>query len=313
YASSSERRESRFGKSMNEIGEIYLKRIREAFPNLEIKTIRNNSDGLTNGVFIVNEDLVFRFPKNETWALELLANEIKVIKLLRNLVEIPLPQIELAAEDLSVHRFIRGKPLCRHDVLKLNEKEKTKIAEQLSVFLKQMHNVPMKEVKRHGIGNSDTNRSREVWLKLYENAQKELFPLMLPDVREMTDAHFASIVADESFMNHKACLMNGDFVPPHILYDETKRKVVGIIDFGTAGTGDAAGDFACVVYNYGESFLKRMTRVYPEIRENIDRARFWAGTLELQWALSGVRTKNVWWHLVSMSGASDAQPIGTGF
>jgi aminoglycoside phosphotransferase (APT) family kinase protein len=298
---------------MNSISEKYLKRIREAFPNLEIKTIRNNSDGLTNDVLIVNDDLVFRFPKNKTWARELLANEIKVIELLRNLVEIPLPQFELAAEDLSVHRFIKGKPLCRHDVLKSNEKEKTKIAEQLGVFLKQMHNVPMEEVKRHGIGNSDTNRSREVWLKLYENAQKELFPLVMPHVREMTDEHFASLVRDAEFMNHEPRLMNGDFVPYHILYDETKRKVVGIIDFGTAGAGDAAADFACVIYNYGESFLKRMTRVYPEISEAIDRARFWAGTLELQWALSGISTKNVWWHLVSMSGARDAQPIGSEF
>ncbi len=67
---------------MNSISEKYLKRIRETFPNLEIKLIRSNSDGLTNDVLIVNDDLVFRFPKNETWARELLANEIKVIELL---------------------------------------------------------------------------------------------------------------------------------------------------------------------------------------------------------------------------------------
>ena len=298
---------------MNETSEIYLKRIREAFPNLEIRTICNNSDGLTNDVLIINDDLVFRFPKNETWARELLANEIKVIKLLRNLVEIPLPQFELTAEDLAVHRFIRGKPLCRHDVLKSNEKEKTKNAEQLGVFLKQMHNVPMAEVRRHEIGNSDTNRSREVWLKLYEDAQKELFPFMMPHVREITVEHFATIRRDADFMKHVPCLMNGDFVPYHILFDETQRKIVGMIDFGTAGIGDAAADFACVIYNYGEEFLKRMTRVYPEIPASIDRARFWAGTLELQWALSGIRTKNVWWHLVSMSGARDTQPIGSEF
>jgi len=135
----------------------------------------------------------------------------------------------------------------------------------------------------------------------------------MPHVREMTDEHFAPIRRDADFMKHEPRLMNGDFVPYHILFDETQRKVVGVIDFGTAGIGDAAADFACVIYNYGEGFLKRMTRVYPEISASINRARFWAGTLELQWALSGARTKNVWWHLVSMSGARDAQPIGSEF
>jgi aminoglycoside 2''-phosphotransferase len=291
----------------------HLQRIKETFPRLEIVSIRAVADGLTNDVLIVNDELVFRFPKNETWARELLANEIKVIELLRKFVELPLPQFEFAAEDLSVHRYIKGKPLARHDILKTTEAEQNKIAEQLGDFLRQMHGVPMPKVKQNKIAPSDTNRSRDAWLKLYEDAQKELFPLMMPHVREAVDEHFAPIATDKNFMNHEPRLMNGDFVPYHILYDEAKKKIVGIIDFGTAGTGDAATDFACVIYNYGESFLKRMTGVYPEISDGVDRARFWAGTLELQWALSGVRTKNAWWHLVSLSGASDSKLIKSEF
>lgn len=298
---------------MTQINPAYLQRIRETFPDLDVHSFVANTDGLTNDVFIAGDELVFRFPKNDTWARELLTNEFKVIKLLEKYVELPLPQIEYKAADMMVHRFIKGKPLTRHDVLKMSEAEQARIAEQLGNSLRQMHGVPMNEVQENEIGQSDTNRSREVWLKLYENVQKELFEKMMPHVREMIDAHFAPIVADAEFMAHEPRLMNGDFVPYHILFDAEAKKINGVIDFGTAGTGDVAADFACVIYNYGESFLRRMKPVYSDISNSIRRARFWAGTLELQWALSGERSKNVWWHLVSMSAARDVNLIDEKF
>jgi aminoglycoside 2''-phosphotransferase len=288
-------------------------KIKEIFPNLEIKSVRANTDGLINEVLIVNEDLVFRFPKNDVWGKKLLTNETKVIELARKHVEIPLPQFEYVSEDLVVYRFIKGNALRREDILKLNAKEQARIAAQLAEFLRQFHNIPAKEIERSGIAQSDVNRSRDVWLKLFEDAKRELFPQMMPHVRESVEEHFAPIIHDENFMNYTPKLVNGDIVPYHIIFDRDAKRINAIIDFGTAGTGDAAADFACIIYNYGESFLKLMAETYPEIRDSIDRARFWSGTLHLQWALSGARTKNVWWNLVHLSGARDVSPIGSEF
>jgi aminoglycoside 2''-phosphotransferase len=107
-------------------------------------------------------------------------------------------------------------------------------------------------------------------------------------------------------------LINGDTTPYHILFDRQARTLAGIIDFGTAGIGDPAADFACIIYNYGESFLQRMAEFYPEIEEAIDRARFWAGTLELQWSLSGRRARaSKWsWFTAHLGSARDVMPIG---
>jgi aminoglycoside 2''-phosphotransferase len=288
-------------------------KIKEIFPNLEIKSVRANTEGLINEVLIVNEDLVFRFPKNEVWGKKLLTNETKIINLAREYVEIPLPQFEYVSEDLVVYRFIKGNALRREDILKLNAKEQARVAAQLAEFLRQFHNIPMKEIERNGVAQSDVNRSRDVWLKLFEDAKKELFPLMMPHVRESVEEHFAPLIHDENFMNYAPKLINGDIVPYHIIFDRDAKRINGIIDFGTAGTGDAAADFSCVIYNYGESFLKRMAQTYPEISDAIDRARFWSGTLHLQWALSGLRTKNFWWNLVHLSGARDVSTIGSEF
>ena len=291
----------------------HLKKIKAIFPNLEITTIRTNADGLINDVLIVNEDLVFRFPRNADWGVKLFTNEIKVIELARKYVEIPLPQFEYKSDDLAVYRFIKGDALRREDILNLTEKEQNKIAERLAAFLKQFHEIPQSELKQNQIGQSDVNRSRETWIKLFETVEKELFPLMMPHVRESVREHFAPILADTQFMDYEPQLINGDIVPYHIIYDRERKQINGIIDFGTAGIGDAAADFSCIIYNYGETFLAKMAKSYPEIEMAIERARFWAGTLQLQWALSGLRTKNYWWNLVHIGGARDTMPIGAKF
>ena len=296
-----------------EINPAHLQKIKAVFPNLKISTIRVNTDGLINDVLIVNEDLVFRFPRNADWGVKLFTNEIKVIELARKYVEIPLPQFEYKADDLAVYRFIKGDALRREDILNLTEKEQDKIADRLAVFLKQFHEIPESELKQNKIAPSDVNRSRETWLKLFESVEKELFPSMMPHVRESVKEHFAPILADAQFMNYEPQLINGDIAPYHIIYDRERKRINGIIDFGTAGVGDAAADFSCMIFNYGESFLTKMAKSYPEIENGIDRARFWAGTLPLQWALSGYRTKNYWWNLVHIGGARDAMPVGAKF
>src|SRR5215218_10247584 len=112
-----------------EINPAHLEKIKEVFPALEISSVRANTDGLINDVLIVNEDLVFRFPRNSEWGKKLLANEIKIIELARKYVEIPLPRFEYKSEDLAVYRFIKGDALRREDILKLSDKKQSQIIE----------------------------------------------------------------------------------------------------------------------------------------------------------------------------------------
>lgn len=290
----------------------YLGRIRECMPHLSVETVRANREGLTNDVLVVNERLVFRFPKNDTWARKLLANEIKVIELARNYLDIEIPHVECKAADLVAYRFIEGSPLQRNDILALDEGDRDAIADQFATYLKQLHGIPLDEVERQGIAQSDTNRGRAAWLRLFEDVQRELFPSLMPHAREWVERHFAPLLADARFMDYEPRLIDGEPTPYHVLFDGRARRIGGVIDFGTAGVGDPATDFAVVIYYYGESFLRRMSKFYPEIKNGLDRARFWAGTLELQWALSGIRGRNAaWsWFTVHLGGARDVLPVG---
>ena len=91
----------------------------------------------------------------------------------------------------------------------------------------------------------------------------------------------------------------------------TISMLTGMIDFGTAGIGDPAADYACIINTYGESFLARVAKYDSRVEATLDRARFWAGTLELQWLLAGIRQNDPSWYTAHIGNARDVAPIGT--
>jgi aminoglycoside 2''-phosphotransferase len=108
--------------------------------------------------------------------------------------------------------------------------------------------------------------------------------------------------------------MNGDLGPYHLLYNPQTRRLNGVIDFGTAGLGDPATDFGCLIDQFGETFVRLMAPTYPDMAQHIERARFWAGTLELQWLLGGLRYPDEPdWFMVHIGRARDVLPIGSGW
>jgi hypothetical protein len=52
-------------------------RIQQRFLAFGVSTVRVNNDGLVNKVVIVNDELIFRFPKNEL-AKQSLAHETRI-------------------------------------------------------------------------------------------------------------------------------------------------------------------------------------------------------------------------------------------
>ena len=287
----------------------YLNRIKDRFPDIDINNIRENKDGLINDVLILNEERVFRFAKDNDSAKKILMHEILIVKLIAPFVEVTVPDFDLIEDDFVSYRFIPGKPLLRNDIVILNHSEQDKLAQQLAQFLKDLHTIPEVKWTENEIGPSDVNRNREVWCKLYEDIQDQLFPHMMGHSKELVRRHFEPVITSRISMEYRPALINGDLGAYHILYDSVVRKINGVIDFGTAGVGDPAADLACMLYYYGENFVQRMNKFYPELIEAIDRARFWAGTFELQCALGGIRTKDLSWFMGHLGGMKDMAPV----
>ena len=291
----------------------HFEQIKQIYPDVTTDCLRAVHDGLVNDVVIVNEERIFRFPKNDDWARDLLRQEIRVLELINDKVTLDIPRYDIVTDAFVSYPLIQGEPLYGWDLLRLSENQQDSLAEKLAEFLTEMHGVPLDSVRAAGIGDSNVNRPRDVWMRLLSDVQRELFPHMMPHSRHWVAAHFEPLLRDEHFMDYNPVLMNGDIPCDHLLWNKTEAKLTGVIDFGTAGIGDPAADYACVIYNYGETFLTRMARYDPAIEDAVNRARFWAGTSELQWALTGIRRKSPIWHTVHVGSAKDMSPIGVPF
>lgn len=281
--------------------ERYMARIQQLEPQLAVERVQINRDGLMNDVVIVNGELVFRFPKTDAARADL-AREVALLRLVGAHVDLRIPQIEIEAADVVMYRRIPGEPLYRHQLLRLGEREQAAIAAQLGQFLAQLHALRSRE-------DSPREDRRARYLALLADVEQLIAPQLWADQRAWVADLFAPVVAgDLDLDQYTPALIHNDLASYHLLYDPAGAQLTGVIDFGVAGEGDPAADYACLISAYGESFLRHMP-VDPGV---LDRARFLAGALELEWAVSGVRTGDTSWLLVHLGRARDALPWRAG-
>ncbi len=284
----------------------YLQRIRALAPGLDLDQVTVNNEGLVNDVVIVNHEWVFRFPKAD-WAKAALKQETAILDVVRRYVDMPAPHFDYR-DDTVMYRLLPGEPLHRNDILSLDETAKDAIADQLATFLRQLHAIPLDELQQRDIQPAESQRGYDDWMRLYDDVQRELYPLMMKHTREWVRRHFEAVERDN--LAYHPALIHGDLAQYHILYDPAARKINGIIDFGVGGLGDPAVDYSNILNIYGETVLRRMAKYDPGVQPALNRARFMAGTMELQWLLGGVRSKDFSWFTVHIDRARDALPIG---
>ncbi len=291
------------------IPEAYLKRIREIYPDQTFKTFDFNEDGMVNDVVVLDGRIVCRFPKHD-WAFEFLQHEARVLELVREHVDVTVPNLEVLEKDIASYPFLKGVPLSRRRLFELPQETRRAVLASLGGFLNALHHIPLVEVRKAGVRASDANRSLEDWLNFYAEVEETLFPLLMRHQRRAIKEHFAPVVEGGLSLEYQPALIHGDLGAYHVLSDKDAQALAGILDFGTAGVGDPATDVAVVLGKYGETFVGEMREAYPGLESHLERARFWAGTVELQWALAGIKHNNKRLSLAHLGGARDVLPVG---
>lgn len=284
--------------------DTYEQRIRNIFPELSIENISLNDEGLNFDIVIVNNKLVFRFAKHED-AVKKLSTESRFLEGIHKYITLKVPNIFYKSQEVVGYFMIPGVSLRKDILLGFDEKTIQFVAEQLAAFLKELHSVPVDKVLGFDIPVSDVTPKDEDWLDLYNRVQEEVFPHMMVHAREWAKNHFESFLANKSNFDYEPKLIHGDLGAYHILVDIQKKRINGIIDFSNSGLGDPARDIATLIHTYGESFLSRFNKIYPESSAYLKRARFYAETFELQWALSGIKSKELSWFLSHLGSAKD--------
>ncbi len=288
----------------------HLQQITQVRPDLVIEEVEHNRDGMLNDIVIINSNIIFRFPRY-TWVLEDMEQERICLEFIQDRSNLAVPVWRSYDQGFISYEAIPGIPLSRNQLLQFPRKDQQAIAEQLALFLRNMHHLPGRRQEAGEVKRSLTYQSYNDWLSLLDELQQELFPFLSSYMQDQIEEIFHPLIGDNTFMDCREYLIHGDLRSYHILYDPDSRRITGIIDFGSAGLGDPAYDISSIINDYGEGFAALISRHYPGIKEMIDRARFWALTSELQWALAGVRTQDPSWFLVHLTGARDISPLGS--
>jgi aminoglycoside 2''-phosphotransferase len=272
--------------------QAYVQCIHRAYPDLAIDRAYLNREGQYNDVLVVNEALIFRFAKVPA-ALQTLRQETAIVRSIRNHITLAIPDpiyhnlgTFAIGEAFVGYPMIAGKPLWRDLFRTIHDPEALDtLACQLATFLRELHAIPVDEVIPIDLALED---GPDGWADMYRRIREKLYPHMRSDARTQVTDHFESYLHDPHAYAFEPVLRHGDFGTGNLIYDPDACRMAGVIDFGGAGLGDGATDMAGLLASFGESFLARCARYYPEIEAASERIRFYYGTFALQEALFGV-------------------------
>ncbi len=272
---------------------VYLARVRDVYPDLDIQTVESHSGGQFNDILVVNEGLIFRFPKTSDAARKL-ATETVILRALQGRVNLPVPDPVYLGSDPRTgeplfmgYRMIPGEPLWRETVAAIEDEDiLDRLATQLAIFLRQLHGVAVPDLGLELPVADGVDR----WMGMYVAFREELFGYIREDARRLIAREFEEFLGETRHFEWQPCLRHGDFGSSNILYDPHAQHISGVIDFGSAALGDPATDLAAVS-GYGERLLEGFYPVYPDLLSTAsrERAEFYRSTFALQQALWALR------------------------
>ena len=282
---------------------IWMERIRAIMPELTIKEIEINQDGAINDILIVNHNLVFRFTKAEKY-FALLDSELGVLDFIRPHLSVQIPEPIHREPGLWVYPLLEGEPLLFEDILDLDAIRQQTLADQIGKFLHELHSIPTSGLNIR-LPVTRAFVKRDEWVGFRKAFRERVFPLLQQNQIHWIERLFDRVLQDPEFFNYAPVLIHGDLAPYHLLYSPMETRLCGVLDFGQAGLGDPASDFGILISIYGEHFVLKMKNTYPDLEKQLQRARFYAQSIELEWTLRGMESGENFWFTAHLGGARD--------
>lgn len=205
----------------------------------------------------VNDQWIFRFPKssvidkkiNKKWNFLNSFSEISPVQ---------VPKPKYITNNLIGYKKIVGDPISPAQIEKLNNKDKSKIAKQMGLFLKALHTHKDKSI------NFDTGYL-VMRIKDYNSYPKEFAKYLNIKECKVLETMINKIAKNPSNFRKPTKIIHGDFNSNNILWDKKRNIITGILDWSDMGLGVPAMDFISVAdFNVkdNDKFLKDILKWY---------------------------------------------------
>ena len=228
-------------------------------PGLSIESTRVVGEGWNCVAYVVNDELVFRFPKRaDIW--EELQREIAFLAFAADRLPLPVPRYECvfpesaaAPNGYAVYRYLPGSTL---NLDRLSPAEQDGAAAATATFLKALHALEPAELTC-SLPREDARREAEEYLA---TAKREIVPRLLPSearrLVELLELH----LEDSQNFGGTSVILHADLSSEHVVMRDA--SIAGVIDFGDVNWGDPDYDFMYLFVDCGETFVDSVARHY---------------------------------------------------
>lgn len=218
------------------IENIMIKEIIESEFGLKLYSIIVLGQGLDSIAYLVNKEYVFKQPKHDVARIAL-KKEIQVLNYLKGKITLQIPDIVYYSEQYGIcgYRVIKGETLTPAIYKNMSDDEKDKLAQDIALFLGELHSVPLPD-----IDGLEINVIHDYKSDYY--ALRELIYSKIPDKsKEYLDCFYKKILSDERVTKYVKSLCHNDLSCKHMIIQN--NRIVGIIDFGDVAITDRDKDF----------------------------------------------------------------------
>jgi aminoglycoside 2''-phosphotransferase len=224
----------------------YQTLIREQFPQLPLHSVAYLAQGKDNVVILVNEDLIFRFPKRSHSRAKL-AMEIRLLPELAPRLSLAIPQFTHIGQG-SLHnpeglfvgyQRLTGVPLTEY-MPQIWDEDWWKPS--VGQFLTTLHQFPVARAQELGVPGGTAEEWRTIYQEFYRTVQIRVYPLVSGAQRAGITKYFEGYLNTPRNFTFTPVLLHADLYSGHILLDAWAKTVTGIIDFSECRIGDPAFD-----------------------------------------------------------------------
>lgn len=266
--------------------------IQAAFPDVPVRTVAPFREGWANQTWLVNDHLVFRFPKTAAAAVSA-RKEIGLMPELSRALPVPVPDFRYAAPNgapghpwpFAGYTMIGGTPLADLDEAPLS----SGFAASVGDFLSALHAFPVSRAAALGVPGGTPEAWRTEYSSWYEATRALIWPHLAPREQRHVGTFVEDFLQDNRHFRFTPALIHHDLSDDHLLVNPSIGALTGVIDFEDALIGDPAFDFTGVVPHEpgvldtyrgprDEDFEERMrfyTRLWPlhQIRYGVESGR----------------------------------------
>lgn len=252
--------------------------------------------GQNNLAILANDEWVFRTPIHSN-AAESLESEVAILEAIHGRLPVQTPKPEIVVEvegcEWSVvgYPYLPGRSLGREELSGLGREKQVRLGKDLGRILTTLHSTSTGQLPSSLPKNRD---DAEHWDRMGAEARELLKPRLESRIWNKVNRKISGSIEKIKQFNFDPVLRHGDFGSGNFLFD-SRDRLIGVIDFGSSGFGDAAMDVAGVISStvpVGQ-LLEPFSTTYELGDDIIERANTYRETFAFQEALLGAKSDDV--------------------